>query len=238
MGAHSLTRIPSLPAQVRRRAGLLSSHVNAQRPEPGSDLPGQRNVPVHGLGAAALPRGTGAASTTPPDRPSSASAARLPPGHRDRRSARQHLPLPPGRPASASRSRLAIPAAGSSRPLPGGRSRFRLARPGLERRSRSPRPGHLRAAPGDIHPGGDPGRHHRPPRRVEGAGRHRSGTDAAGPVPGQPQLGLRRRQSLCRPEQLWRTVGPETTGRCLPLGAAWRSCSTWSTTISDPRATT
>ena len=67
---------------------------------------------------------------------------------------------------------------------------------------------------------------------------HGHRADAGRPVSRQPQLGLRRRLSLRRPE-LVRRGRRDCSGSSMPATPrARRCCSTWSTTTSAPRATT
>ena len=81
-------------------------------------------------------------------------------------------------------------------------------------------------------------RRHPPAARPPRAGRHGRRDHAGRPVPGDAQLGLRRRAPLRGAGQLRRPAGLATAGRRLPRRRAWRSSWTSSTTTSAPRGTT
>ena len=130
--------------------------------------------------------------------------------------------VPTGRRPRVSRSGLALAARGRASPLgPLLSAIVRLVGRRLARH-RPRRAGHLRIARRDLHAGGHAGRHRSPLAAIGLAGRYGGRVDARGPVSRRPQLGLRRRLSLCRAEQLWRAAGTATFDRCGPSGRAGR----------------
>ena len=87
-----------------------------------------------------------------------------------------------------------------------------LGRCGLERCG-ARGSGDLRTARRHVYPGRDVRRRRVASGRTPRAGGNRHRVDAGRPVPGESQLGLRRRVSLRRPEQLWRPARIAASGR-------------------------
>ena len=140
--------------------------------------------------------------------------------------------------APATRPPIAMAAVGRPWVVPDGRSWGLQVDGSCVGCGATPHRGHLRAPRRHLQPGWDLRRSGRRARPSGRPWRHARRADAGRGVPRRPRLGLRRRRPVRAAPRVTAARRISSGWSMLSRPRAWPSFSTWSTTTSDPRATT